>query len=134
MKTMHSVALGHLDFTPEPELHPLYPSPSQISLFLSPNSGLDPSQKAEVVSHCLSRACLFGDFSLLHYLLTDQKARPYINLDAYDEDGQGLVSQTILGFGAESERDVEREECVRHLIAQGADIRSSDQGESVSHL
>lgn len=124
---MHSVALGHLDFTPEPELHPLYPSPSQISLFLSPNSGLDPSQKAEVVSHCLSRACLFGDFSLLHYLLTDQKARPYINLDAYDEDGQGLVSQTILGFGAESERDVEREECVRHLIAQGADIRSSDQ-------
>jgi len=119
-------ALAHLDLTPEPELHPLYPSPSQIAPLLSPHSGLDPSQKMVLVSHCLSRACLFGDLGLLQYLLTDQQSRSYIDLGSRDDDGLGLVSQTIQGFGAESERDVEREECVRLLIAQGADIYSSD--------
>lgn len=126
MATMGSGALGHLDLTPEPELHPLYPSPSQVAPLLSPHSGLDPSQRMELVSHCLSRACLFGDLGLLQYLLTDQQSRSYIDLGSRDDDGLGLVSQTIQGFGAESERDVEREECVRLLIAQGADIYSSD--------
>ncbi|KAL4069680.1 DIL domain-containing protein [Scleroderma yunnanense] len=126
MATICSGALAHLDLTPEPELHPLYPSPNQVALLLSPNSGLDPSQRMELVSHCLSRACLFGDLSLLQYLLTDTQSRPYIDLGSRDDDGLGLVSQTIQGFGAESERDVEREECVRLLIAQGANIFSSD--------
>lgn len=123
---MGTGALAHLDLTPEPELHPLYPSPSQIAPLLSPHSGLDPSQRMVLVSHSLSRACLFGDLGLLQYLLTDQQSRSYIDLGSRDDDGLGLVSQTIQGFGTESERDVEREECVRLLIAQGVDIYSSD--------
>ncbi|KAG6334044.1 hypothetical protein ID866_5047 [Astraeus odoratus] len=126
MTTVHSGTLCHFDLTPEPELHPLYPTPSQIAPSLSPSSGLDPAQRTELVSHCLSRACLFGDLNLLQYLLTDQQTRLYVDLSLRDEDGLGLVALTIQGFGAESERDVEREECVRLLIAQGADVHSSD--------
>lgn len=125
-KSLGSGAMAHLDLTPEPELRPLYPSPNQVAPLLSPNSGLDPSQRTVLVSHCLSRACLFGDLGLLQYLLTDQQSWSYIDLGSRDDDGLGLVSQTIQGFGAESERDVEREECVRLLIAQGANICSSD--------
>ncbi|KAI6047706.1 DIL domain-containing protein [Pisolithus marmoratus] len=127
MAEIHHGTLCPSDLTPEPELHPLYPSPNQISSLLSANSGLNPSQKVELVSHCLSRACLFGDLSLLQYLLCDKQAQSYVDLDSRDDDGFGLLSQTIQGFGAESERDVEREECVRLLIAQGADVHSSDQ-------
>ncbi|KAI6162119.1 DIL domain-containing protein [Pisolithus thermaeus] len=127
MAEIHHKALRSLDLTPEPELHPLYPNPNQISPLLSANSGLNPSQKAELVSHCLSRACLFGDLSLFQYLLCDKQAQLYVDLDSRDDDGLGLLSQTIQGFGAESERDVEREECVHLLVAQGADVHSSDQ-------
>lgn len=127
MAELHHGTLRPLDLIPEPELHPLYPSPNQIPPLLSTNSGLNPSQKAELVSHCLSRACLFSDLSLLQYLLCDKQARSYVDLDSRDDDGLGLLSQTIQGFGAESERDVEREECVRLLIAQGADVHSYDQ-------
>ena len=45
-----------------------------------------------------------------------------------DEDGLGLVSITILGFGPESDRSVEREECIRLLIPQGADPNQTDYG------
>ncbi|KIJ68538.1 hypothetical protein HYDPIDRAFT_173232 [Hydnomerulius pinastri MD-312] len=123
---MNPGALGTLDLTPEPELHPLYPSPVQIAHLLSPHSGLDPSQKAVLVSHCLSRACLFGDLSLLQYLLADHLAQPFLDLGARDEDGLGLISQAIQGFGSETDREVEREECVRMLIAQGADLLNPD--------
>lgn len=127
MAEIHHGTLRSLDLTPEPDLHPLYPSPNQISPLLSANSGLNPSQKAELVSHCLSRACLFGDLNLFQYLLYDKQAQSYVDLDSRDDDGLGLLSQTIQGFGAESERDVEREECVHLLVAQGADVHSSDQ-------
>ncbi|KAF8846301.1 hypothetical protein BDN67DRAFT_891056 [Paxillus ammoniavirescens] len=123
---MSSTALCTLDLTPEPDLHPLYPSPSQIGHLLSAHSGLDPSQKAVLVSHCLSRACLFGDLTLLQYLLTDHQGQPYVDLGARDDDGLGFISQTIQGFGSESDREVEREECVRLLIAQGADVQNAD--------
>jgi hypothetical protein len=126
---MSSTALCTLDLTPEPDLHPLYPSPSQIGHLLSAHSGLDPSQKAVLVSHCLSRACLFGDLTLLQYLLTDHQGQPYVDLGARDDDGLGFISQTIQGFGSESDREVEREECVRLLIAQGADVQNADNGE-----
>ncbi|KAG1757660.1 DIL domain-containing protein [Suillus lakei] len=124
---MIPVSLGPLDFSPEPDLHPLYPSSSFISHSLSPDSGLAPSQKSELVSHSLSRACVFGDLSLLQYLLSDHQSQPYVDLSARDEDGLSLISLATLGFGSESERDVEREECVRLLIAQGADVTCADK-------
>ncbi|KAG0708781.1 DIL domain-containing protein [Suillus ampliporus] len=124
---MIPVSLGPLDFSPEPDLHPLYPSSSYISHSLSPDSGFAPSQKSELVAHSLSRACVFGDLSLLQYLLSGHQSQPYVDLSARDEDGLSLISLSILGFGSESERDVEREECVRLLIAQGADATSADK-------
>lgn len=124
-----SAALGSMDLTPEPDLHPLYPSPGQIAHLLSPHSGLDPSQKAILVCHCISRACLFGDLALLQYILTDRQVQSYVDLNTRDEDGLGLISLAIQGFGSESDREVEREECVRLLIAQGADVSNADNGE-----
>ncbi|KAI5983920.1 hypothetical protein EDD15DRAFT_2533523 [Pisolithus albus] len=70
---------------------------------------------------------IIGDLSLFQYLLCDKQGQSYVDLDSRDDDGLGLLSQTIQRFGAESERDVEREECVHLLIAQGADVHSSDQ-------
>jgi hypothetical protein len=125
---MASTSLKPIDLTLEPELHPLYPNPNQIEPLLYADSGLSPAQKAELVSHCMARACLFGDLSVLLYLLTDPQAQIYVDLSIQDEDGLGLVSLTIYGFGAESDRDVEREECVRLLIAQGADVNAADKG------
>ena len=115
-----------MDFKPEPDLHPLYPAAGQIAPLLSSRSGLSPSQKAELVSHCLTRSCVFGDLQVLSYLLGDPQAQPYIDLSVRDEDGLGLISTTILGFGSESERDVEREECVRLLVTQGTDINGDN--------
>jgi hypothetical protein len=112
-----------LDLTPEPDLHPLYPSTAHIALQLSSHSGLSPDQKSRLVAHCLTRACVFAELSVLQYLLSDPQAQAYVDLGMQDEDGLGLVSLTIHGFGAESERDVEREECVRLLITQGADLK-----------
>jgi hypothetical protein len=116
-----------MDLSPEPDLHPLYPATGHIAPLLSSHSGLSPLQKAELVSHCLTRSCVFGDLQVISYLLGDSEAQPYLDLSVRDEDGLGLISITILGFGSESERDVEREECVRLLIARGADV-SGDNG------
>jgi hypothetical protein len=129
---MHTSLQG-LDLSPEPDLHPLYPTQVQIAPLLSPHSGLSPAQKTELVSHCLARACTFGDLSLVSYLLSDSHAQSHVDLGFQDEDGLGLVSLTIYGFGAESERDVEREECVRLLVAQGANL-NVDKGKPCSTL
>ncbi|KAI0801000.1 hypothetical protein C8Q74DRAFT_1239789 [Fomes fomentarius] len=123
---MNSSSLGSADFVVEPDLQPLYPTPSQISDLLSPNVGLAPSQKAELVAHCLVRACVFADMSLLSFLLTDSQAQQYVDLAKQDEDGLGLISITILGFGSESERDIEREECLRLLVSEGCDVNVAD--------
>ncbi|KAI0274770.1 DIL domain-containing protein [Gloeopeniophorella convolvens] len=123
---MASSSQTTIDLTPEPDLHPIYPSPSAVTLLLASQSGLDPPQKAELVSHCLYRACLFGDLSLLSFVLSDPQAQPFVDLGICDEDGLGLISLTILGFGPESDRDVEREECVRLLISEGADVNQQD--------
>ena len=98
---------------------------------LSPSVGLSPTQKQELVSHCLIRACIFGDFALLSFLLIDPQAQVFIDLGKQDEDGLGLISITILGFGSDSDRDVEREECVRLLISEGADVNLPDYGMSI---
>ena len=123
-----SSTLPQVDIQVEPDLQPLYPTPAQISHLLSPNVGLSPSQKEELVSHCLTRACIFGDLALLSYLLLDPMTQAFIDLGKQEDDGLGLISMTILGFGSDSERDVEREECVRLLVSEGADVNLSDYG------
>lgn len=71
---------------------------------------------------------MFGDITLLTFLLHNSVSRNYVDLSVVDEDGLGLVSQAILGFGEESEQDIEREETVRMLIAEGADLITGDAG------
>ncbi|KAK0245580.1 DIL domain-containing protein [Armillaria nabsnona] len=133
MQSMPSSSLLSLNLSPEPDLHPLYPSTAYIAVLLSSHSGLTPDQKAELVAHCLARSCIFGELSVLQYLLSDPQAQSYVDLGIQDEDGQGLISLAIHGFGAESERDVEREECVRLLIAQGADMSPDKSGWTPLH-
>jgi len=112
-----------MDITPEPDLHPLYPSTAHVAVSLSSHSGLTPSQKSKLVQHCLTRACLFADISLLQYLLSDSSAQPHVDLSLRDDEGIGLVSLTIHGFGGDSDRDLDREEVVRLLVSQGADLK-----------
>ena len=114
--------MSGLDLCPEPDLHPLSPTTAYIESLLSPHSGLAPAQKLELVSHCLTRSCAFGDLAVLQFLLSDPRTQIFAELTTRDEDGLGLVSLAIHGFGSESDRDVEREECVRLLVAQGADM------------
>lgn len=64
----------------------------------------------------------------MSYLLSEPYAQPHIDLSKQDEDGLGLISATILGFGSEGDRDVEREECVRLLVVEGADVNLPDNG------
>jgi hypothetical protein len=125
---MTSPSQRSIDITPEPDLHPIYPSPSTLAPLLASYSGLHPAQRVELVSHTLSRACLFGDLSLLSFVFSDPQAQAFVDLGICDEDGLGLVSLTISGFGPESDRDVEREECVRLLALEGADINHQDNG------
>ncbi|KAJ6509454.1 DIL domain-containing protein [Mycena vitilis] len=127
------MASSSLDLSPEPDLHPLYPTITYIADLLSSHSGLAPDQRAELVTHCMARACVFGELIIMQYLLFDQQAQTYIDLGIRDEEGVGLVSLAIHGFGAESERDVEREECVRLLIAQGADLTADKDGWTPLH-
>jgi hypothetical protein len=114
--------MSGLDFFPEPDLHPLCPTTAYIESLLSPHSGLAPAQKVELASHCLTRSCAFADLAVLQFLLSDPHTQTFADLSTCDEDGVGLVSLSIHGFGGESDRDVEREECIRLLVAQGADM------------
>lgn len=118
----------NMNFVPEPDLHPLYPTPSEISRLLSSNSGLTPTQKHTLVAHCMTRSCVFADISFLQYILRDPHAQSFIDLDFQDEDGLVYASVIILGFGSESDRDVEREECVRLLVSEGANMNIPDKG------
>ncbi|KAI0673406.1 DIL domain-containing protein [Trametes maxima] len=123
---MASSGIGPVDLSVEPDLQPLYPTPAQIGDLLLPSVGLSPSQKTELVSHCVIRACVFADISLLSFLLSDHHAQAFVDLSKQDEDGLGLISIAILGFGSESERDIEREECVRLLVSEGCDVNVAD--------
>ncbi len=115
-------------------LHPIYPAPAILVPLLAParpdTPALTPAQKAILVAHSVARACLFGDLNLLSFLIADPHARPHLDLAVRDEDGLGLLSVIITSFGIESERDVEREECVRLLVSEGVDINAQDHGKS----
>lgn len=111
-----------MDLYPEPDLHPLYPAVAQLSGHFSSHSGLTREQKAKLAAHCLIRSCVFGDFPVLQFLLNDPQTQSHLDLCFRDEDGVGLISVTIQGFGGDVDRDIEREECVRLLASQGADM------------
>lgn len=123
---MTSSSYHRIDITPGPDLHPIYPSPSTLAPLLESYSDLDSTQKVELVTHSLGRACLFGDLPLLSFLFSDPQSQALVDLGITDEDGLGLISLTILGFGLESDRDVEREECIRLLVSEGADVNHQD--------
>ncbi|KAG8719805.1 hypothetical protein FRC08_001992 [Ceratobasidium sp. 394] len=114
-------------------LTPSLPTPALLAVQLSSHSQRTDEEKKTLVAHSLHRACLFGDQGLLTFLLHDPAARPLASLDARDDDGVSLVSLAIQGFtpslepgDTDLERDVEREECVRLLVQQGADVQSGD--------
>ncbi|CAE6426696.1 unnamed protein product [Rhizoctonia solani] len=110
---------------------PSLPTPALLAVHLSSDSKDTEETKRALVAHALNRACLFGDQGLLTFLLHDPTARTLANLNAQDEDGVSLVSLTVQGFTPKldqevDDRDVEREECVRLLVQQGADIQTGD--------
>jgi len=70
----------------------------------------------------------------LSFLFSDPQSQALVDLGVTDEDGLGLISLTILGFGLESDRDVEREECIRLLVSEGAEVNHQDNGASKSKV
>ncbi|KAF9040523.1 DIL domain-containing protein [Panaeolus papilionaceus] len=130
---MSTSASQTIDLSPAPDLHPLYATVPQVSQQIGRDSGFDPAQKAELIAHCLTRACIFGDIGVVQYLLSDSQAQSYIDLGLRDDDGVSLISLTIHGFGGDSDRDVEREECVRLLVSQGADLGPDNGGWTPLH-
>ncbi|KAF8610615.1 hypothetical protein BDV93DRAFT_463648 [Ceratobasidium sp. AG-I] len=114
-------------------LTPSLPTPALLAIHLSSHSQRTDEEKRALVAHSLHRACLFGDQGLLTFLLHDPVARSLVSLDACDEDRVSLVSLAIQGFtpslepgDTDIERDVEREECVRLLVQQGANVEIGD--------
>ncbi|KAG8984303.1 hypothetical protein FRB90_005414 [Tulasnella sp. 427] len=116
---------NNIDFTLQSDLHPIYPTPQTLVELLD-GIALTDDQRSTIVAHSLSKAVLFGDIALLTFILRGSLTRNLVDFKVVDDDGLGLVSQAILGFGEESERDLEREEVVRLLISEGADIAAGD--------
>ena len=122
--------LPEVDHLPRPndlDLHPIYPTQQQV-LDVLPQ--LNQVQSRELVAHVIQRAAVFGDIAMVTFILKTAILKAHVDLSAVDEDHVGLVSQAILGFGEESDKDIEREEVVRLLISEGADILSGDAGAS----
>lgn len=113
------------------DLLPAWPSPASLTPQLKDKT-LTPAQRSGLVQHAVARACLFADMPLLSFLLHDPLSKDLVDLKVQDEDGLGVVSQSIIGFGEESDRDVDREECIRLLIAEGAPVDVPDFGEPSS--
>ncbi|KAG9054186.1 hypothetical protein FS842_005864 [Serendipita sp. 407] len=117
-------------YFPQLDLHPLYPTPALLSQHLSTSSTLTPDERKTLANHSLQRACAFGDLSLLIFLINDERCNKWIDLEEKDEDGNTMVSVCITGFrgneGGNIERELEREECVRLLIKEGADLNVAD--------
>lgn len=118
----------------ELDLAPPYPTPASLSQQLA-SKVLSIDQRRSLLNHSLARACLFADLTLLSFLLNTPASRDLVDLHAKDEDGLCIISQSILGFGnAESEGTVDREECIRLLIAQGSPVDEPDLCKCVSYV
>ncbi|KAG9014801.1 hypothetical protein FRB94_008959 [Tulasnella sp. JGI-2019a] len=118
-------AQEYIDLSPGPDLYPLYPTPQDIDGALD---RLTNGQGHTLTTHALFRAILFADMTLLTFLLRSKRTRKLLDLSMKDEDGLGLVSQAILGFSHDIEMDIEREECIRLIISEGADMLEGDSG------
>lgn len=116
-----------IEFISQPDLNPIYPTPQTLVELLD-GPALTIEQRRSLVAHSLSKAVLFGDIALLTFILRSSLTSNHVDLSVADDDGLGLVSQAILGFGEESDRDIEREESVRLLISEGADVDAGDSG------
>lgn len=117
----------------ELDLTPPYPTPASLSQQLA-SKVLSIHQRRSLLNHSLERACLFADLTLLTFLLDTPISKDLVDLHAKDEDGLCIISQSILGFGSvESERTVDREECIRLLTAQGAPLDDPDLCECVPY-
>ncbi|PVF94843.1 hypothetical protein CPB86DRAFT_808363 [Serendipita vermifera] len=124
-------------FVPALDLHPLYPTPDLLSQHLSGSATLTPEERTTLVNHSLVRSCTFADLTLLTFLLYDERCNKWVDLELRDEDGATLVSVCIMGFRGleaqqeerDSERELEREECVRLLVKEGADLNSMDNSD-----
>lgn len=131
----HVAHLSTSSFIPQPDLHPLYPTPSGLSSQLSVSSTLTPGECTTLVNHSLIRACVFGNLPLLSFILHDAKCNKWADLELKDEDGVTPIGVCIMGFrphdgDADLEREMEREECVRLLIKQGVELSTTDNCES----
>lgn len=137
----HIAHLSTSSFLPPLDLHPIYPTAAVLSQSLDSSSTLTPLERTTLVNHSLSRACSFANLSLLTFLLKDERCNRWVELEGRDEDGATAVTVCIMGFrgavelenghqghGEESdvEREMEREECVRLLVHEGADLTSTD--------
>jgi hypothetical protein len=135
----HVAHLSTSSFIPQPDLHPLYPTPSILSSQLSVSSTLTPGECTTLVNHSLIRACVFGDLPLLSFIIHDGKCNKWADLELKDEDGITPIGVCIMGFrphdsDADLEREMEREECVRLLIKQGVELSTTDNCESPGRL
>lgn len=127
----HVAHLSTSSFIPQPDLHPLYPTPLILSSQLSVSSTLTPGECTTLVNHSLIRACTFGDLALLTFILNDGKCNKWADLELKDEDAVTPIGICIMGFrpndgDADLEREMEREECVRMLIKQGVELSTTD--------
>ncbi|KIM30850.1 hypothetical protein M408DRAFT_271449 [Serendipita vermifera MAFF 305830] len=127
----HVAHLSTSSFIPQPDLHPLYPTPLILSNQLSVSSTLTPAECTTLVNHSLIRACTFGDLALLTFILHDGKCNKWADLELKDEDNVTPIGICIMGFrpndgDADLEREMEREECVRLLIKQGVELSTTD--------
>ncbi|EJU01084.1 DIL-domain-containing protein [Dacryopinax primogenitus] len=111
----------------EPDLAPLQPKPVDLLPLLGDPDHLSVSQKRALASHALRHALLFADIALLIFLLNDPTAKPSLDLTIADEDGRGVLTIAMMGFGTEdAEREMDREECCRMLLVAGASIEKGD--------
>ena len=69
-----------------------------------------------LVTHCMTRACVFADLSFFQYILHDPQAHPFLDLNYQGEDGLVYLSIIMEGFESEADRDVERQEYLCLLI------------------
>ncbi|KZT61318.1 DIL-domain-containing protein [Calocera cornea HHB12733] len=111
----------------EPDLAPLQPKPIDLLPLLSDPEHIAPSQKRALVAHALRHALVFADLPLLIFLLHDPTSKPSLDLTITDEDGRGVLTVAMMGFGTEDpEREMDREEGCRMLLVAGADIVKGD--------